>query len=70
MSLISYIDNDLWTQFLFHMPFLSEIHQQCVAALALQFILAMVVIQVKHCTLPDAEGLATGCPVRMNASGV
>lgn len=64
------IDRDLWAQVPAHMPLLSETHQQCVAASAMQVIRAMLYDTGEILHAPGPLGLPAGCPVRVDASGV
>ncbi len=64
------IDRDLWARVPAHMPLLSEVNQQCVAASALRIIRAMLYDTGEIMHAPGPCGLPAGCPVRVDASGV
>lgn len=64
------IAQDLWAKVPEHMPLLSEVNQQCVAASAMQVIRAMLYDTGEILHAPGPQGLPAGCRVRVDASGV
>lgn len=63
------VDRDLWANIPEHMPLLSEVNQQCVAASALQIIRALLYDVGALLHAPGPEGLPAGCPVWVDGLG-